>query len=484
MNCDVKIGLEIHVQLTELKTKLFCSCPSNYRGKTPNSVVCPVCLGLPGALPVVNDRAIDFAVMIALALKSKINREIVFYRKHYFYPDMSKNFQITQFEGGGGAPIAVGGELLFDWEGSSYRVRIRRISLEEDPAKLTYPTGSIITSPYTLVDYNRSGIALAEIVTEPDIRSPRMARVFLAKLRSIIEHLGVADLSLEGSMRVDANVSIKGHPRIEVKNIGSIKEVERALAYEIVRQKEALKKGLHVKMETRHWDSTRGVTVPLRVKEEEQDYRYFPEPDLPPVIITDDRITRLKTLMPELPEERAKRFVREYGVPDTEAIVIVSSKPLADFFEEAVKYYRNPKRIANMLVNDVLRWLNERDIEIEESKMKPQHLAELLELVDEKTISIKIAKRILPKVIMEGISPREIVRREKVTVLSEEDYIAEIVEEVFKQNPKAVSDALREEKAIHFLVGQVMRVTRGRADPNLTIEIIKKRLQSLKGGVR
>ncbi len=479
----VKIGLEVHVQLTKLKTKLFCSCPSDYRGKPPNTYVCPVCLGLPGSLPKVNIKAIEYAIMVALALNCKINKRILFFRKHYFYPDMTKNFQITQYDRAGGAPIAVNGYLKLNVNGKEKIIRIRRINIEEDPGKLVYPTGSIITSPYTLVDYNRAGIALLEIVTEPDIETPAEARLFLQKLRSILEHLGVCDCSLEGAVRTDANISIAGGGRVEIKNIGSVKDVEKALAYEVLRQKEAFLKGVSVRSETRHWDDVRKVTVPLRVKEEEQDYRYFPEADIPPITITDDYIEKIAKCMPELPDERIKRFQKEYGLPQYDASVLVSNKKLADFFEEAVKLYGgNPKKVANVIINDFLRWLHEKNMRISDVKTGPGDIAELLKLMDKGIISIKIAKEILPEMIVTGKKPKEIVREKGLLRISDEQVLKPIILRVFSKHKKAVHDALKEEKAINYLIGQVMKLTRGRADPVITRNIIVQLLEKIRKG--
>jgi len=476
---NVKIGLEVHVQLTSLKTKLFCGCPSDYRGKEPNTLVCPVCLGLPGSLPVLNKKAVEYAVMAALALNCKISNRMLFFRKNYFYPDLPKNFQITQYDKAGGVPLATNGYLYIEHEGRRKKIRISRVHLEEDPGRLVH-LGPIDHSPYTLVDYNRSGIALLEIVTEPDIGSPREARVFLQKLRSILEHLGVFDGSLEGALRCDANISLAGGTRVEVKNISSFKEVERALSFEITRQKGLLKKGIAVKRETRHWDETRRVTVSIRTKETEQDYRYFPEPDLVPIELTEEFVRRIKAQMPELPDDRMERFIRQYGLPKYDASVLVSSKALADFFEEAVRLYEKPKEISNWMMSDLLRYLYENNLELHESKITPEKLVEMIRLIDDGIISGKIAKRILPKVIITGKNPREIVKEEGMIKISDRDFLERLITKIFAENPKAVKDALVDEKATHYLIGQLMKATQGKADPVLSSRLIMERISRLR----
>jgi len=477
---SVKIGLEVHTQLTSLKSKLFCGCPSDYRGKEPNTIVCPVCLGLPGALPTLNEKAVKYAIMAALALNCKISDKMIFFRKNYYYPDLPKNFQITQYDRAGGSPLATDGYLYIEDQGISKKVRISRVHLEEDPGRLVH-IGSIDQSPYTLVDYNRSGIALLEIVTEPDMRSPREARLFLQKLRNVLEHLGIFDGSLEGSMRCDANISLAGGTRVEIKNITSFKEVERALNFEIVRQKGLINKGIAVKRETRHWDEVRRITVSLRTKEEEQDYRYFPEMDLMPVVISKELIEEVKAEMPELPDERAERFVRMYGLPKYDAKVLVSSKHIADFFEECVKLYNKPKEISNWMMSDLLRYLYENNLELYESKITPQMLVDMIRLIDEGIISGKIAKKILPIMIVSGKDPRRIIEEEGLIKISDEELLNEIAEKVFMENPKAVKDALIDEKAIHYLIGQLMRLTKGKADPALANKIIREKLEKIKG---
>ncbi len=476
---EVIIGLEVHVQLTSLKTKLFCGCSSDYRNKEPNTVVCPVCLGLPGALPVLNMKAVEFAVMAALALNCKVSNRMLFFRKNYFYPDMPKNFQISQYDRAGGVPLAVNGYLSIENKNEIKKIRLSRIHLEEDPGRLVH-IGPIDESPYTLVDYNRAGIALLEIVTAPDIRSPREARLFLQKLRSILEHLGIFDGSLEGAMRCDANISLSGGTRVEVKNISSFKEVERALNFEILRQKGLRERGITVKRETRHWDETRRITVSLRAKEEEQDYRYFPEPDLVPVVLSEEFIEKIKEKIPELPEARIMRFIKSYGLPRYDAEVLVSSKSLADFFEECVKIYNKPKEISNWMMSDLLRCLNENDLELSQSKITPQHLVEMIQLIEKGVISGKIAKNILPKIVLTGRSPKDIIKSEGLTRITDRRLLKRLVDQIFNENPKAVEDALTNEKAVHFLVGQLMKATRGQADPSLANEIIRKRLESLK----
>lgn len=474
----VKIGLEIHCQLTNLNTKLFCGCSADYRGEPPNTHVCPVCLGIPGSLPVVNRKAVEDAVMAALALKSKIPRKTLFFRKNYYYPDMPKNFQISQYDRAGGTPLALGGSTSIQVGRRKKRIRIRRVHIEEDPAKLVH-LGPIDASPYTLVDYNRAGIALLEIVTEPDLRSPREARAFLQKLRSILEHLGVSDGGLEGAMRCDANISLAGGTRVEIKNISSFKEVERALRFEITRQKSLISKGLRVKMETRHWDETRRVTITLRTKEAEQDYRYFPEPDLVPIVLPNKMIREIEAKMPELPDARRDRFVKQYELPSYDAGVLTSDKALADFFEKCVELYPHPKKISNWMMSDLLRRLHEESLEIEESKITPKHLADMIELIDRGIISGKIAKKILPETVKTGRSPIEIVEARRLVRITSPETIEKLVDQVFERYPKAVQDALLDRKAVHYLVGRLMELTKGRADPRLTDRIIKEKLAKI-----
>ena len=333
-----------------------------------------------------------------------------------------------------------------------------------------------MVSSYTLIDYNRSGIALVEIVTEPDFKSPIEARIFLQKLRSILEHLGVFDGGLEGAMRCDANISVEGGGRIEIKNISSFKDVERALNYEIIRQKDLVKKGVKFGMETRHWDEARRITVTLRTKEEEQDYRYFVEPDLCPILIDEEWVERLKHEMPELPDARKERFMREYGLPEYDSEVLVSERALADFFEECVKIYGKPKPVANWLMGDVLQCLHSLETSIDKCKVTPKHLAEMLMLMDKGDISIKIAKKVLWEMMKTGKTALTIVEEKGWKRITDIEILEKIVSKVFMENLKAVKDALIDEKAIHYLVGKTMEATKGMADPNLTNQIIRKKL--------
>lgn len=467
-----RIGLEVHVHLNTLRTKLFCSCSSAYEEKSPNSDTCPTCLGLPGGLPVLNKEAVRKAVMLAYSLNMEVSNVVAFSRKHYFYPDMAKNYQITQYDGPGSTAIAYNGYLKLN----NREVRIRRINIEEDPAKTVYPTGSIMTSPYTLLDYNRSGIGLLEIVTEPDMETPEEATEFLEKLRSIIEHLEVCDCSREGSMRADCNVSVEDGERVEVKNVGSIKEAKRAISYEIARQRALVGQGLSVRRETRHWDTVRGVTVAMRVKETEEDYRYFPDPDLPPMYLDSEYLTKIKERMPELPEQRSKRFVKEYKISDYTAGVLVDDKRLADLFEATVKLYNEPVKVANLLTNDYLRWIREKDLEVSSSLASPEKITKLLKLLQNNVITIKVAKDLLPLMITQGIDPEEYVKRMNLVAIGDDSLIIQVVDQVLSENREVAEKAKSDTKAINFLVGMVMKKTGKRADPKTVYELIKARI--------
>ena len=421
----VKIGLEIHCQLTALNTKMFCNCSSDYRGKSPNTLLCTVCTGLPGALPVLNKRALEAAIKIGLALNCKISSNSNFFRKNYFYPDSPKNYQITQYDKAGGVAIANDGIV----ETNLGKVRITRIQMEEDPGKLQYE-GSITTSSNTLIDYNRAGISLVEIVTEPDIVSPKHAREFLNTIQSIVETIGECDSKLDGSMRADANVSISDGRRVEIKNISSFKEVERALNFEITRQKTIQAAS---KMETRHWDDVRRVTVTLRVKEGEEGYRYFPDPDLPPMIISDNYIDELLESLPELPDKRFQRFTQEIKLSEEIARILIRNKIVADYFEETLSYEFNPKLLSGWIATDVMGYLNRNNIEFVDMPIKPEILALLSKSVSDSKINDSTAKSILLKSLSSGDNIKDLLKSEIDNSSTSYD-LQNIIDTVFERN--------------------------------------------------
>ena len=475
---EVKIGLEIHCQLTGLASKLFCPCACNYRGSEPNANTCPVCLGLPGTLPLLNRRAVEFAGMITLALGCRIPGEIMFYRKNYFYPDLPKNFQLTQYNAYGITSIGVGGKLEYS---NGRSARIRRVQLEEDPGRLVYEGGSMEKSHYALVDYNRAGVPLVEIVTEPDFDDPKDVRDFLNKITSIVEHLEICDTNLEGAVRCDANVSVAGGNRVEIKNVSSFADVEKALKYEMTRQKTMVSREIEVKAETRHWDDARKVTKESRSKEEEQDYRYFPEPDVPSVELGADFTTSLQKLMPELPDARKARF-ESMGLSPHVASVLIDKKELADFFESAVKIRDSPKEIANWLVTDLMGFVDEKEKEAGHSilsgiKVRPAHIADLAKLVEEGAINRATAKQILAQVVETGEMPSDVAKQSQVTKIDDEGALAQAVDAVFSAEPSAVADARKNPAAANFLLGKVMQQTKGRADPKAALELIRKKLE-------
>lgn len=469
---EVKIGLEIHCQLTGLQSKLFCSCQCDYRGKAPNTNICPICSGLPGTLPLLNQRAVDFASMISLALGCKVPDKVMFYRKNYFYPDLPKNFQITQYNAYGITSIGVEGRVDYGIKST----KIRRVQLEEDPGRLIYDT-----SFYTLIDYNRAGVSLVEIVTEPDFAEPKDVRMFLNKITSIIEHLGVGDTKLDGSVRCDVNVSLEGGKRVEIKNVGSFRDVEKALGYEITRQKTMSVRDIEIKSETRHWDEARKVTKQSRAKEEEEDYRYFPEPDIPTIVLGNEFLSSLKAKMPELPDERKIRFLSEYELSDHVAQVLIDNKELADFFESTVKIYSSsPNEIANWIVSDLLGFID--DSKREEGslfsglRIEAKHLAELVKMIDQNIINRNIAKMILGQMTKTGEMPSYVLDKMNASIIDSKAIISEAIESIFKSEKSAVRDAKQNPNAANFLLGKVMQLTGGRADPKIALNLIKTKL--------
>ena len=466
----VRIGLEVHVQLNKLNTKLFCGCSTNYHDSEPNTHVCPVCLGLPGSLPVINKRAVEFAIKIGLALNCNIVEQTQFHRKNYYYPDLPKGFQTTQYD----YPIASQGRIVIEGEDGERIIRITRAHMEEDPGRLQH-MGSIDKSKGTLINYNRSGMTLIEIVSEPDMRSPKEARRYLDKLRSILDYLDVFNGDLEGAMRVDANVSVFYGDRVEVKNISSFKGAERALLYEIMRQKNQVRRGGKITMETRHFDEARGVTLSMRTKEDEHDYRYFPEPDLVPLRVA-DWVPGVQKTLPELPDAKKDRFIREYGIADMHAKALTSDKFIANYYE-AVAHEINPK-IAAVWVADILKGeLNYRDISVDAFKV--EDIVEIIILVTENKITERSGVEIIRTILDNGGTPAAIVK-EKGLIKVEDDIVTKAVAEALDENPEALQDYLGgKEKSLNFLVGQVMKKTAGRSDAKTTREMIIERIGKL-----
>ncbi|WP_094227730.1 Asp-tRNA(Asn)/Glu-tRNA(Gln) amidotransferase subunit GatB [Methanolobus psychrotolerans] len=451
----VRIGLEVHVQLNKLNTKLFCGCSTNYHDSEPNTHVCPVCLGLPGSLPVINEKAVEFAIKIGLALNCNIVEQTQFHRKNYYYPDLPKGFQTTQYD----FPIAGEGKIVIEGEDGERVIRITRAHMEEDPGRLQH-MGSIDKSKGTLINYNRSGMTLIEIVSEPDMRSPKEARRYLDKLRSILDYLDVFDGDLEGAMRVDANVSVYMGERVEVKNISSFKGAERALLYEIMRQKNHIRRGGEITLETRHFDEARGVTLSMRTKETENDYRYFPEPDLVPLRVADWVPEVLKTL-PELPDAKRDRFIKEYGIIDMHARALTTEIKVANFYEEVASKV-DPKAAA-VWVADILKGeLNYRDLNVDAFTV--EDIVSVIELVTSNKITEQSGVEIIRAVLDNGGKPQDIVK-EKGLLKVEDDIVAKAVEEAIAENPEAVADyRAGKEKSLNFIVGKVMQKTKGRAD--------------------
>ena len=468
------IGVEVHAQIVT-DSKLFCSCRNEF-GAPPNTNICPVCCGLPGVLPVTNRRAVEQVVKTGLALGCQVAKQSHFARKAYYYPDMPKNFQISQYES---ERLTYGGHLDLLVNGETVRIRIRRVHLEEDTAKSVHtPDGG------SLVDYNRAGVPLMEIVTEPDFTSSEQVRVCLHTLRDILRYLGASDAQMEeGKMRAEPTVNLRhdetgeGTPIAEIKNLASVKVVCDAVDYEVRRQTRALEAGEPMHRETRRWDEARQVTIPMRSKETSGDYRYFPEPDLVPMAMDEAWVQRLAAQLPEPPHLRCRRFVTQYGLPEYDAQLLTVTRATADFYEEAARLHGDAKAVSNWMMGDFAKLLNDRGIPIEASCVTPGHLAQMLDLIREGKITGKIAKELFERMFVSGEAPGEIVAREGLVVMSDSAELAAVVAQVLAESQDAVAKFQGgEQKVKGFLVGQVMAATKGKADPKLVNRLLDEKL--------
>jgi aspartyl-tRNA(Asn)/glutamyl-tRNA(Gln) amidotransferase subunit B len=483
---EIVIGLEVHAQLLT-KSKMYCSCSADYASAPPNTHVCPICLGMPGVLPTINQKAVEFTVMTALALNCSIADYAKFDRKNYPYPDLMKGYQISQYD----QPMSHDGWLEIDVDGAKKRIGITRVHLEEDVAKLTHcasPEGET----YSLVDVNRSGCPLMEIVSEPDMSSPEEARQYLMKLRTILQYLGVSTGNMEeGSFRCDANISIRPRgtkeylSKVEVKNMNSFRAVYRALEYEAKRQQEVMEKGGKLVQETRGWVEAKGVTVSQRSKEYAHDYRYFPEPDLPPLSFSRKWVEEIRARLPELPDARRDRFIAQYGLPLYDANLLVDSKAMAEYFEDCVKLMgarngdlpRKAKMVSNWLLGDFSRLLNATNTSIENTRVSPGNLAEMLQLTDKGVLGGPAAKAVFEEMFNSGKKAGDIVKEKGLSQISSSDELEKIAAEVIAGNAQAVSDyEAGKQQALAFLIGQMMKATKGRANPATAREVLLHKL--------
>ena len=474
-NYETIIGLEVHLQLNT-KSKLFCGCSTKF-GEEPNANTCPVCLGMPGTLPVINERAVEYALMACRATDCKVNQYNKFDRKNYYYPDLPKGYQISQFD----LPIGFDGAVTIETESGYKDIGLTRIHLEEDAGKLIH-AGSVADSDHSLVDFNRGGVPLIEIVSEPDLRTADEAKAYLVTLKQIMLYLGISDCNMEeGSLRCDANVSVRPEGqeefgvKVEVKNMNSFKAVENALSFEVERQKKMLENGEVIRQETRSWDETSNQTVLMRGKEEADDYRYFPEPDLMPLEISDEWIEETDDNLPELPLAKKKRFIEDYELPEYDAEVLTDDFKLANLFEETVQNYSEPKEVSNWLMGEFLKLINEEGIAPDESKITGSKLASLLKLIDDGTISSKIAKDVFEEMFRTGKEPETIVEEKGLTQISDEDKLIEIINNILDENQDVVEEIQSgNDRPVGFLVGQVMKETRGKANPQLANKLIRE----------
>ncbi len=472
---ETAIGLEIHVELST-KTKIFCSCPASF-GEEPNTNICPVCTGMPGTLPVLNKKAVEYAIAVGLGTGCSITQYSKFDRKNYFYPDNPQNYQITQLY----MPICTKGTLEIETKGGLKHISIREIHLEEDAGKLFHDQ----ETHSSFVDYNRSGIPLIEIVTEPQMENGEEVIAFIKKLKFIIQYLGASDCKLqEGSMRVDVNLSVREAGikelgvRTEMKNLNSFKAIERAIEGERERQQKILSQGGRIIQETRRWDDEKGLSFAMRGKEDAKDYRYFPDPDLAPLLISNEWIEEMKERQPEFRTEKIARYKREYSIPDYDIEWLTENKYLADFFEKTAKLCRNPKKAANWIMVETMHLLKEKEMEPKELKYSPENLAKLIGMVDKKVINGDKAKEVFAHMFEHNTDPEKYVEENGLKAVRDERILQEAVEEVIAGNPKSVEDFIRgKEKVLGFFVGQTMKVLKGRGDPERITQLLKERLK-------
>jgi len=475
LDYEAVIGLEIHAQL-RTKSKIFCNCSTAF-GAPPNAHTCPVCLGMPGVLPVLNRKVVDYALRMALATNCTISSSSRFARKNYFYPDLPKGYQISQYE----LPIAEHGHIVIEVNGNSRPIGITRIHMEEDAGKLIHNP----YRPVSMVDFNRTGVPLIEIVSEPDMRTPEEAGAYLRQLRAIVRYLEICDGNMEeGSFRCDANISLRPMGaetfgiRTELKNMNSFKHVESALSFEIERQKAVLQDGNEVVQETRLWDPDKGITATMRGKEEAHDYRYFPDPDLLPLVIDKEWIEEIRASLPELPDAKRQRFISDHGLPSDDARLLTSSRAMADYFEDCAKLFPEPKAVCNWVVGPLLAKLNEEKRTIEQSPVPADRLAELLKLIDSGVISGKIAKTVFEEMASTGKDPQRVIQEKGLVQITDENEIAEVVKQVLADHGKEVSDyKAGKTKLFGFFVGQAMKATRGKANPKLVNDILREALE-------
>ncbi len=480
MEFEPVIGLEVHSQL-KTDSKIFCGCSAKF-GSEPNSQTCPVCTGMPGVLPVLNVKVVEFAIKMAITTKSKIAEKSILARKNYFYPDLPKAYQISQYE----EPFCVGGYINIQLNGASKNIQLTRIHIEEDAGKLLHPETNDGQGK-SKVDFNRCGIPLIEIVTEPVISSPLEAYTYLTKLKQLLVYLEICDGNMEeGSLRCDANVSIreKGSKKLgvktEIKNLNSFKGIEKALEFEFERQKRLILNNEKIVQETLLWDAGKNIAVPMRSKEEAHDYRYFPDPDLVPLWVDENWIDKIKSQIPELPDQKYLRFIEQYDISEYNAEILTSTKELANYYEETVKYCKDYKKTSNWIITEVLKILNERKIEINDFNVKPEKLGSMIKLVEEGTISGKMAKEIFEEMILTGKSAKNIIQEKELVQISDTDQISKAIDVVLEQNPDEIAAYCNgKQKLFGFFVGQVMKATKGKANPKIVNEELRKKLNYL-----